>query len=80
MHHGSLVDRVFGQSPHDAGRDRSHVARGLVAYLVSLVAAAILLRLFKQGGPATPRKVTLPHIVVLGLPVTIGGATGRLVL
>lgn len=50
----------------------------LVSYLVSLIAAAIMLLFFRQLSLSDPWQLWLTFIVVLGLPATIGGAAGRL--
>lgn len=62
------------------GLFQSPLSETVMSYLVSLVAAAIMLGFFQQIGWITPWGVTLRHIIVLGLPATIGGAAGRLAL
>jgi putative integral membrane protein (TIGR02587 family) len=50
------------------------------AYAISLLVAAISLYLFDQIGVDTPLRSTIEQIVVLGVPTTVGGAAGRLVV
>lgn len=50
----------------------------IVAYLVSLFAAALMLAFFNRLHLADPWQVWLSYSIVLGLPATIGGAAGRL--
>lgn len=62
------------------GLFQSPISETIVSYLVSLVAAAIMLGFFQQVNWLTPWEVTFRHILILGLPATIGGAAGRLAL
>ncbi len=50
----------------------------VVAYLVSLMAAALMLLFFHKLNFSDPWSVWLSYSVILGLPATIGGAAGRL--
>jgi len=50
----------------------------VVCYLISLVAAALMLWFFHRLTFADPWTSWLKHGVILGLPATIGGAAGRL--
>lgn len=50
----------------------------IMAYLVSLFAAALMLWLFHQVSFADPWYLWLSYSIVLGLPAAIGGAAGRL--
>lgn len=50
----------------------------VVCYLISLVAAALMLWFFHRLSLADPWTSWLKHVVILGLPATIGGAAGRL--
>lgn len=52
----------------------------LIAYLVSLLASLIMLWFFHQLGPDDPWQTWLSDTIVLGLPASIGGAAGRIVL
>jgi putative integral membrane protein (TIGR02587 family) len=52
----------------------------VIAYLVSLMAAALMLWFFHQLSLEDPWTVWLSHAIVLGLPATIGGAAGRIVV
>lgn len=50
------------------------------AYLVSVFAAALMLWFFQQLTFQDPWFVWLSHTLILGLPATIGGAAGRIVV
>jgi putative integral membrane protein (TIGR02587 family) len=56
------------------------ITETLTAYLVSLVSAALMLWFFHQLSLNDPWTVWLSHTLVLGLPATIGGAAGRIVV
>jgi putative integral membrane protein (TIGR02587 family) len=57
---------------------QSPASETLASYLVSLFAAAFMLWLFQQLTFTDPWDLWLKHILILGLPTTIGGAAGRL--
>jgi len=48
------------------------------SYIISLLAAAMMLLLFDRLSWSDPWQQWLSHIILLGLPTTIGGAAGRL--
>lgn len=50
----------------------------IMSYLVSLVAAALMLVFFDKLNAEDPWSVWLSYSILLGLPATIGGAAGRL--
>nr|WP_310418152.1 TIGR02587 family membrane protein [Chamaesiphon sp. OTE_8_metabat_110] len=52
----------------------------LVAYIISLTAGLLMLWFFHQLSFEDPWTVWLSHTIVLGLPATIGGAAGRIVV
>ncbi|MBF2050355.1 MAG: TIGR02587 family membrane protein [Elainella sp. C42_A2020_010] len=52
----------------------------VISYLLSLVAAAMMLWLFHRLSPADPWTSWLQQTLILGLPATIGGAAGRLAI
>ncbi|MCU0525266.1 MAG: TIGR02587 family membrane protein [Elainella sp. Prado103] len=52
----------------------------VMAYLVSLIAAALMLWIFHRLSLADPWTVWLERTLILGLPATIGGAAGRLAI
>ncbi|NJR58741.1 MAG: TIGR02587 family membrane protein [Cyanobacteria bacterium CRU_2_1] len=54
------------------------ITETVIAYLVSLVAAAGMLWFFHRLDVTDPWTLWLQHILILGLPATIGGAAGRL--
>ncbi|BCL36302.1 TIGR02587 family membrane protein [Nostoc sp. MS1] len=51
-----------------------------ISYLVSLLASAVMLFFFQKVTFSDPWRMWLEHTLVLGLPATIGGAAGRLVI
>lgn len=52
----------------------------VVAYLVALVASAVMLVLFRSIELGDPWPLVLDHVVLLGLPAAVGGAAGRLAI
>ena len=56
------------------------ITETLTAYLVSLMAASLMLWFFHQLSFEDPWTVWLSHTIVLGLPATIGGSAGRIVV
>ena len=56
------------------------ISETIVSYLVSLLAAMVMLVFFDKLGWEDPWQMWLDHIVILGLPATIGGAAGRLAI
>jgi putative integral membrane protein (TIGR02587 family) len=56
------------------------ITETLTAYLVSLMAASLMLWFFHQLSIEDPWTVWLSHTIVLGLPATIGGSAGRIVI
>jgi putative integral membrane protein (TIGR02587 family) len=52
----------------------------MMAYLVSLIAAAFMLWFFQQLSFDDPWSMWLCYTLILGLPATIGGAAGRLAI
>ena len=52
----------------------------LAAYLVALMASVIMLVLFRQLNPGDPWQEWLSDTLVLGLPASIGGAAGRILV
>ncbi len=78
---------VFQANFTQQGKRRRHrgwfqkpLSETLFAYLISLIAAAFMLGFFRQIDFTTPWDLAFRHILVLGLPATIGGAAGRLTL
>ncbi len=58
----------------------SPLTETLVAYLVALVASVAMLVLFQQLNPSDPWPEWLSNTLVLGLPASIGGAAGRILI
>jgi putative integral membrane protein (TIGR02587 family) len=52
----------------------------IMAYLVSLIAAAFMLWFFQKLTFSDPWTMWLDHALLLGLPASIGGAAGRLAI
>ena len=56
------------------------ITETVVAYLVSLVAAGLMLRFFGVLDGNSPWPLVLDHVIILGFPAAIGGAAGRLAI
>ncbi len=54
------------------------ISETVACYLVALIASGVMLWYFQRLEASAPWQETLSHIVVLGLPASIGGAAGRL--
>ena len=52
----------------------------IFSYLLSLLAAGLMLSFFQKLDFTAPLDIAFRQILILGLPATIGGAAGRLVL
>ncbi len=52
----------------------------VISYLISLLAAALMLIFFRKLDPSAPFELAFRQVLILGLPATIGGAAGRLAL
>jgi putative integral membrane protein (TIGR02587 family) len=52
----------------------------VVSYLVSLIAAALMLWFFDKLNFDNPWSIWLRYTLILGLPTTVGGAAGRLAI
>lgn len=74
---------VAGFSNEDQRRSQRGIfqhplSETVACYLVSLVAAGVMLWYFQRFDAGAPWQATLSHIIVLGLPASVGGAAGRL--
>lgn len=58
----------------------SPLAETLVAYIVVLTASALMLIFFQQLTGSDPWQEWLSDIIVLGLPASVGGAAGRILV
>ena len=58
----------------------SPITETLAAYLVALIASVTMLVFFQQLSPADPWQEWLSDCLVLGLPASIGGAAGRILI
>ncbi|MDM9379920.1 TIGR02587 family membrane protein [Chlorogloeopsis sp. ULAP01] len=54
------------------------ISETIASYLISLLAAALMLWFFQKLTLSDPWTMWLNHTLLLGLPATIGGAAGRL--
>lgn len=71
----------FGTGQHEqAGAFQSPVTETVMAYVLSLLVVLIALFLFDQIEWGDPLGHIVAMVLVLGLPATIGGAAGRLVV
>ncbi|MBE9197607.1 MULTISPECIES: TIGR02587 family membrane protein [unclassified Nodularia (in: cyanobacteria)] len=59
---------------------QSPLSETTMSYLVSLLASGVMLFFFQKVTFADPWMMWLEHILILGLPATIGGAAGRLAI
>lgn len=62
------------------GLFQSPLSETIMSYLLSLVAAAMMLWFFQQLDFSDPGAMWLSYTLLLGLPATIGGAAGRLAI
>ncbi len=58
----------------------SPLTETLVAYLIALLVSVLMLVLFQQLNPSDPWSEWLRDVLVLGLPASIGGAAGRILI
>jgi putative integral membrane protein (TIGR02587 family) len=58
----------------------SPITETLVAYLVALLVSVLMLVLFQQLNPSDPWSEWLSDVLILGLPASIGGAAGRILI
>ncbi len=58
----------------------SPLTETVVAYIVVLIASALMLVFFQQLGSDDPWTEWLGDIIVLGLPASVGGAAGRILV
>lgn len=58
----------------------SPLTETLLAYIVVLVASALMLVFFQQLSSDVPWQEWLSNIIVLGLPASVGGAAGRILV
>ena len=70
-----------------ANEEKRHKQEGLfqrpttetvACYLIALVASAAMLWYFRRLEASAPWQAMLSHVIVLGLPASVGGAAGRL--
>ena len=75
---------IVFESGFDGGQPEGPFQRPItettLAYVVSLLVAVVSLFLFNQVESGDPVRSVIEQTLVLGLPMTIGGAAGRLVI
>lgn len=59
---------------------QSPISETVASYLVSLIAAALMLFFFKRLTFEDPWMLWLSYTIILGLPASIGGAAGRIAI
>lgn len=69
-----------GQRRLQEGLFQQPLSETIFSYLISLLAAALMLAFFRKLDPSAPLELAFRQILILGLPATIGGAAGRLTL
>lgn len=69
-----------GKRQQQQGLFQSPLSETIMSYLISLIAAAMMLWFFQQLDFSDPAEMWLSYTVLLGLPATIGGAAGRLAI
>jgi putative integral membrane protein (TIGR02587 family) len=65
---------------HGPGPFQKPLTETALSYLISLAVCGVVLYLLDAIHSGTPAHLALAMIIVLGLPATIGGAAGRLVI
>ncbi|MGA1265077.1 MAG: TIGR02587 family membrane protein [Prochlorothrix sp.] len=65
---------------HQQGLFQQPFSETVIAYLISLGAAVAMLCFFHKVGLSDPWQKWLSYTVVLGLPASIGGAAGRIIV
>ena len=66
--------------PREAGIFQSPLPETVLAYVVSLLVASAAIFLYNRAELADPAPYIVAQVLVLGLPTSIGGAAGRLVI
>lgn len=66
--------------PRPSGPFQHPISETALAYVVSLLVALVALYLFGQIDFSEPLRSLAAQIIVLGVPATVGGAAGRLVV
>ncbi|KKJ00534.1 integral membrane protein [Prochlorothrix hollandica PCC 9006 = CALU 1027] len=65
---------------HQQGLFQKPFSETIIAYLISLGAAVAMLWFFHKLGPTDPWQKWLSYTIVLGLPASMGGAAGRIIV
>jgi putative integral membrane protein (TIGR02587 family) len=66
--------------PHPEGLFQRPITETTLAYVVSLAVSLVTLYLFHQFDTTDPFQSVVEQTLVLGVPTTVGGAAGRLVI
>ncbi|MGB7085333.1 MAG: TIGR02587 family membrane protein [Phormidesmis sp.] len=69
-----------GQRRSQQGLFQGPISETAFAYLISLLAAALMLGFFRKIDLGGPLELAFRQVLILGLPATIGGAAGRLAI
>ncbi len=69
-----------GQRRLQEGLFQGPLSETVFSYLLSLLAAGLMLSFFQKLDFTAPWDIAFRQVLILGLPATIGGAAGRLVL
>lgn len=81
--YGIVFQASFANQPRrrrQRGLFQNPLSETVISYLISLIAAGLMLGFFEQIEMGDPLAVWLPQTLILGLPASIGGAAGRLVI
>ena len=79
LSYGIVFESGFDRTQPE-GLFQRPITETTLAYVVSLIVALLSLYLFNQIEPGDPLRSVIEQTLVLGLPMTIGGAAGRLVI
>lgn len=69
-----------GQRQKQEGLFQGPLSETVFSYLLSLMMSGLMLGFFQKIDPAGPLEIAFRQVLILGLPATIGGAAGRLVI
>lgn len=79
LSYGIVFASGFDRSPPE-GLFQRPITETALAYVVSLLVSFVILYLFDQIVFGDPLQSTIEQVLVLGVPTTVGGAAGRLVV
>ena len=70
----------YQQRRQQRGIFQRPLSETIASYLVSLIAAMVMLFFFQKIELGDPWQLWLSHTILLGLPAVVGGAAGRLAI